>query len=969
MSDSSVQTEQLFSEKSAPSFGAVSASENWLSALGLGSFVSVDTETTGLAEDNDQIIEIGLVRFESARVADEFQTFLSIDRSIPPFITRLTGISDRDLIGAPRFADIAPRIRDFIGSDVVVGQNPEFDFGFLRAELMQSVHRQSISEFAFLNGLRLDSAQIGRIFWPELPSFSLAALCRHFEISLAAAHRAIDDARATGQLMCRMAELLPDRVWPELAVALHKLIGGTTHRSRFFFAALQSLAAGGGPPRAEEQTGKDAHGDEFVVSEDLDELLGEKGLFSVAFPHFEFRAPQFEMAATIEQAIEERHFLVIEAPTGVGKSLAYLLPALRWSDESEGTRRQVIVSSYTKTLQDQLQKKDAREISQALGRTIRTSVLKGRNNYLCRRRFDLLLREPADRLSELDRLALMPLVRWALSTSSGDVSEIGGFQPRRNPYLWSLVSSDASACSGNACGAGKGDFFRAASDRSQKSRLVFVNHSLLLTDPERFASSTSCERILVLDEAHHVERAAVSALTVELSPVAIRNVLVRFVDERSPRGFLARVQSHATGDFASILVTLKECITGTYELSRQVFAAIADECVDSSGDLRRAYKIRLRDGSKWHSLVANHMMPLALRWKELTRLAGIAEVKLRELRSSDDIPAEVFTEWRSTVDRVVQVESTIALMCGDETSNFVRWVEAGKGRSGSWCTLFAAPIEVSSTLADQVWKLFPTVVFTSATLSTSGSFDYFKSTVGLHSIDKAMLRETRLASPFNLAMQMKCLVPTFMPDPRQNDKEYQTAVSGLATHLVDSLPLGTLILCTSLEQVENIARILSPVARKSGRALFTHTGGALTGDLIDNFRSSKVGILVGASTLWEGIDIMGDALQLLIVLRLPFDVPTEPWIEAKCEALQAAGKDAFSEFSVPATTLRLKQGLGRLIRHANDRGVAVIVDSRLVKTNYGKRIAQSFIPAPMPVSSEDELIELARNFILERRAS
>jgi predicted DnaQ family exonuclease/DinG family helicase len=928
--------------------------------------VALDLETTGLDPFQHQIIEIGAVRFHQGKTAGEFRSFIRTDNSLDPFIVNLTGITDADLVDAPRFDDIAADLLAFIGDGPIVGQNIEFDLGFLRAagESLQS--RKADNPFIFGGVRAMDTAMLSRVFWPELSSFSLASLAGAFSVRLTEAHRAAADARATGGVLVEMIRALPERVWKELAADLHRLIEPTTHRSRFFFSALAGITKDISRPRPADDVSESARVPRDITEGSLADWFGSGGLLETSLTFFQHRPAQLDLALAVERALTDSSTLLAEAPTGIGKSLAYLIPALRWALQDPEAGRQVIVSSHTKVLQDQLCGKDISELRRAIGGSFSADVLKGRNNYLCLRRLRLLLREAHDRLSEMDRIALMPVLRWAELSRTGDITEINGFNPRSQPVLWAQIASDSLVCSGSTCSAAKGDFYRLAQERAARAQVVFVNHALLVTDLPRYAGGSA--KRLVLDEAHQIERAMVGALSQEFSAPVLRNVLARLIDEKLQRGLLPHLahrlnREDATGELGGYAADLSTTIRTLHATVRQRFALLADELVRMVATSERSLKVRFHAGQKIHEKIVLAMRPILEEWNQALISLLDFQHRLTDLKGSDRLPAENTVELRSVIDLFASTAeqfSTILQEAGLE--NRVYWIEISRSARANWCGIYSAPISVGELMKTSFWPVVDSAVLTSATLTTGGKFDVLRDTLGVPDSPEHPAREIMLRSPFQLSKQMRTLVPTFLPEPRRDNTGYADALSGLIGQLIEKFPRGTLILSTSNELVDQLTASVGNLARKSGRVVLSQGRSASLADLVREFRRSKNAILIGTSSFWEGIDVVGDALQILIITRLPFDVPSEPWVSARSEEIQKSGRDPFHGYSLPVAALRLKQGIGRLIRHPGDRGIAIVMDPRLFTSRYGKAIRDDLPTAPFPVASSQDLFAQIDSF-------
>jgi predicted DnaQ family exonuclease/DinG family helicase len=944
---------------------------NWLSDLGLQEYVALDLETTGLDAEKDQIIEIGAIRFRDGKESERFEQLIDPKEPLDPFITALTGITDENLRGQPIFADVAPNILKFIGDSPLVGQNISFDLEFLASSGKRlSSQRSRANPFLFAASEVLDTAQLGRVFWPEWPRFGLASMTERFGVKQEVAHRALADARTTGNVLCRMMELMPERIWEAMARDLAFLIGGTFHRSERFFGRLATISEGRKAPRESpiEPIPSDTRQLTEIARPSPQEIFGEDGCLKKVLADFECRPAQLQMAEAIQEALEQNRIFLCEAPTGVGKSLAYLVASALWTSEAPTEGRQVVVSSHTKALQEQLHRKEMKTV-QALGIPAISAVLKGRENYLCRRRLQNLIREAPVRLPDEDRLRLMPLVRWAATTSSGDISEIGGFQPNAAPWLWSQVCNDAASCSGSHCGAGKGCFFQKAKERAANAQIVFVNHALLFSDPARFLQKPSPLRKLVLDEGHHVERAVVGASRIELNSFNLRGSLMRLVEERGERGLLMRPgvpASHGkkSGDEASELLSeIRETVARLYPAIRSYFEGLAVSLpFENEG---RLSKIRFRQGDAICEIISSRGAFLLGEWSELLQKSQQLLRLLQEPRDDGKISKDFLLEFRSSIENLVGVRENIARILTADDDDWVFWAQTYGGNART-VSLHACPVFIGADLQKDFWPLIDTAAITSATLSTQGNFEHCRESLGLDELPPERLREEILPSPFALSEQMRLFVPVYLPNPRRDSEVWISAVENMTAEIVRRFRRGTLILTTSLELLERLGTALMPVAKTSRRTVLVQGRDGAPAELLEEFRQRKNAVLVGTANFWEGIDVIGEALEILIVTRLPFDVPTEPWIAARMEKIADEGKDAFYHFSLPEALLRLRQGLGRLIRHRQDRGIALIADSRVFSTKFGAVIREGLPVIPEAVTSPSELWQLCDDFFGER---
>jgi len=954
----------------SPALGNRGRFPEWLSGLGLREFVALDLETTGLDAERERVIEVGLVRFRDGVEEARFEQLVDPGEPLDPFITDLTGLTDDDLRGQPQFSAIAGELLEFVGSAPIVGQNVNFDLEFVLAESERfSRNRRGENPFRFVQNEVLDTAQLARVFWPEWPRFSLAALSERFGVERTVAHRALEDARVAGGVLCCMVDSLPDRVWAEVTRDLTYLIEGTFDRSAQFFSRLATMSEGLAPP-----SDVVPHASRRADMEEVDltglptseEVFGPDGRLPKALRNYEPRPLQLQMAEAVQDALRENRILLCEAPTGTGKSLAYLVPAALWTLEAAREGRQVIVSSHTKALQEQLHRKEIPTVVDDLRIPVRSAVLKGRENYLCRRRLRNLIGDARTRLSDEDRKRLMPLVRWSATTTTGDITEMGGFQPRAAPWLWAQVCSDAVGCSGSNCGPAKGCFHRIAQDRAAKGQIVFVNHALLFSDLSRFLQKPTPLRKFVIDEGHHVERAAVSAWSITLDSLILRSRLTRLLEERAERGLLARRGSFGrrgrrlSDEAVAQLSELRDRIRNLYATVQACFDGLG-AALPTEEQIGSA-KLRFRHDDRIHQIVVAACRDLLAEWHQLVGGLQTLLRLLQEPNGESRTPRDLLLELRSSLDSATEVGEKMANVLEAANDEWVFWVEAYEGRRGRVASLHGSPISVGAILQKSFWPVADTAALTSATLAADGTFDHCKRSLGLADLPSERLQERVLATPFDLPQQMRILIPVYVPSPRGSSEGWVDAIGDLVTGAVQRYRRGTFVLTTSLDLLSRLAAKLAPVAEVERRTLLVQERDGSPAELLEEFRERRDAVLLGAANFWEGVDVVGEALELLILARLPFDVPTEPWIAARHEKLAEEGKDAFYELSLPEAILRLRQGLGRLIRHRKDRGIAIIADSRVFSTRFGAVIRANLPVAVEAATSPAELWQMCDEF-------
>jgi ATP-dependent DNA helicase DinG len=613
----------------------------------------------------------------------------------------------------------------------------------------------------------------------------------------------------------------------------------------------------------------------------LEEVFGEGGPFAQTLHGYEPREEQLRMAQLIERGILEDVHTIVEAGTGVGKSLAYIVPAVR-------SKKKIVLSTGTIALQEQLVDKDIPLVREALGAPLRVTLLKGRAHYLCRRKLE---RMRADRLLAPSR-SMQRIWEWAERTRSGDRAELGFLPPTDE---WEELDADADECVGEFCEHFRNCFFFAKRDEARYADIVVVNHALFFLDLAVGGGLLPPYDVVVLDEAHQCERWATDALTGALSRATIGRML------RKLRRVYELPQSFDT-EFDNGIARLESALAF---VRSDRYPLPANERAWPALESLRATLYRLEN---W--LFAN----------------AFAALK----RSVED-PAEGERRRDLALRSVLAHESVIDRALSD-SSETIAWVERNDadGRHAVYC----APHEVADFLRATLFARTQSVVLTSATLATDRSFEFVRRTLG---IDDA--QELAVPSPFDYTRQARLFIAPAEVNPKSS--EFARRAAPLVEECLDRTGGRAFVLFTSYARLREVhallcERLAFPV-RLQGELPRSH--------LLEWFRRTPGAVLFGTATFWEGIDVVGDALSCVIIDRLPFPSPADPLVMARVRALEARGLDGFQHYMIPAATVRLKQGFGRLIRSSSDRGLVALLDGRAASTRYGATILSALPPA------------------------
>ena len=915
-------------------------------ASGAQTMVSFDLETTGLSPRVDRIIEIGAVKFDQNGLIDTYSTLADPQMPLSLLIQRLCGLRDPDLEGQPLPEEAVAGLALFSEGCTLVGHGVAFDMAFCSEILPE----------AFSGRVALDTAELARAVLPSAPSHSLEELSRSLDLLHDRPHRALSDARATWLLLERLVETAQ-----ALPLALRRrvrqLCAGSGWPSGEYLARQLEIATATpeveGPEAAAAAPNLPAHRRAEDASGGIGEpwiraAFGADGVLAQADPEFELREEQQQMALAVSQAFNRSQTLLVEAGTGVGKSLAYLIPAREWAVKR---RERVLISTHTITLQEQLAQHDVPVADRAWPLPVRTSVLKGRGNYLSLRRLERWLAAGSEgRRQDQDevRFKVRALI-WAYQSQVGDRAELR--LAGRDGELWEKVGSTVDDCLGPACHNWRDArcFMVKARLAAREADLVIVNHALLLSDADSGGAVLPEFHHLIVDEAHHLEEAATQAQGERLGLGAILAVTDRIPDFGDPEvnRSLKSVRQMASAAFADLrhmvmaesqnsggrgqtFVVLDNRLVGTevWERPGRSVPRLGRALLQASGALGAAAEI----GNVQPTLWPQPDNGARECWVAAEALGGMARLVTRALANLDKAPA-----------------SEIASRADED----VVWVELERGDRA---ILRTAPAEVASTLREQLFEHCETVVLTSATLAVAGSFGYIRERLGV-----ADAEELVLDSPFDYLRQSLCCLPAGMPG--HDDPMHPRVVAQMVAQIAVELGGRTLVLFTGYQALREVHSQLKGLLQGEGIAVLGQGLDGSRNQVLRNFRNDARTVLLGTNSFWEGIDLPGDVLQCVVIDKLPFPVPNDPIFQARARG----SLDSFAQLSLPEAVLRLKQGFGRLVRRHGDRGAVVICDPRISIRKYGEEFVRALPKAAFLYEPPDALAPAVAAFIRGER--
>lgn len=902
--------------------------------------VGLDLETTGLDAARDAIIEIGAIKFKGERVEAEFSTLVNPGRKLTAFITQLTGITDAMLSNAPQIGEVLPELEEFVGEAPVLGHNVRFDVGFLRQRR------------ALLYNDTLDTYELASVLLPTIPRYNLSALAKELRISLPATHRALDDVRVTVaayNALYRQALELPLELLAELVSLGEEIEWGAglvfeealRARSKERVAARRTRAPAGGPlfrgnfPETQplERTGAL----QPLEIDELAALLEHGGPFAKCFPAYEFRAEQVQMLRAVGQALSESRHLMVEAGTGTGKSVAYLIPAAQWALQNN---ERVVISTNTLNLQDQLINKDIPDLQKALGLDFRAVVLKGRSHYLCPRRLENM-RHYRPRSPEEMRVLAKVLV-WLQATEAQAVPAELSLSGPDERAVWLRLSAEDEGCTSETCQTRVGGacpFYRAR-QAAQAAHLVIVNHALLLADIVSENRVLPDYQYLIVDEAHHLEAATTDGLSFHLDEIDINRLLKELGGPAS--GLLGQLLGGAREAVTpEIYATLDREVQAAYdraalglELARAFFDGLTEFLrarreEQPLGEYAQQERIlpATRTLLEWE--------PVEVRWEELSQtLAALRDTLTRLNRgllelADFDIPdwEDLLSAFQAAARRLGEIVDNVGALVFKPDPLMIYWAQAYRER----ISLHAAPLHVGPLVEKYLWHAKESVILTSATLTTAQEFDYLKGRLSAAESD-----ELAVGSPFDYESSTLLYLVNDVPEPVDR-LGYQKAVEQGLIKLCTATHGRTLALFTSYSQLKQTAEVIRDPLARAGVEVYDQADGASRSVLLDSFKSSDGAVLLGTKSFWEGVDVPGAALSVLVIVKLPFDVPSDPIIAARAETFERP----FDEYTVPEAVLKFRQGFGRLIRSKSDRGVVVVFDRRMLTKQYGRVFLES----------------------------
>jgi ATP-dependent DNA helicase DinG len=656
--------------------------------------------------------------------------------------------------------------------------------------------------------------------------------------------------------------------------------------------------------------------DKQALLNEVENWFSSNGKLSDA-KNFEYRPQQQQLATAIAEALSDQKHLIAEAGTGVGKSLAYLVPSLIFAKQNQ---RKAVVSTYTINLQEQLFHKDIPLLKKVLPFEFNVALFKGRQNYLCPRRLDRAFQYSQELFASSDLAELKMIWEWSQKAEEGTLSELP-FEP--SMQVWSQICSDPHVCTPKTCGRDSKCFYFKAKKLMNQADLIIVNHSLFFTywnqadvDEESDGSGYLFNNdFVVFDEAHNLESVAARHLGLNFSSASLKFTLNKLHHAKNKKGYFSLLR----------LNDGEKLVKETWDAADKFFDEVAKYCEN-----KRNSEIRVRDVDIVEDSLSGPMLRLFDYINNITT----------EEEESDD--QDLRLELREVGMRLNDQRKQLRSFLSQEAPEFVYWIERS-GMQSDRFSLIGGPVDVAEILRESMFKPNNTVVLTSATLAVGTNLSYYQSRIG-----GEVASTIQVDSPFDYENQMEVFIPKTLPDPKDKDRYVESLLKWIP-YFVEKTNGKAFVLFTSYQQMKFVAEKLQPFFDEKEIQLLVQGAGISRQRMVEEFKRDTHSVLFGTDSFWQGVDVPGESLSNVIITKLPFSVPDHPLIEAKMQIIEERGGNSFQDYSLPEAILKFKQGVGRLIRTQQDKGIVAILDARVLTQRYGKSFMASLPKCPVTI--------------------
>lgn len=858
-------------------------------------FLVVDLETTGLSPLENEIIEIGIVKVKGLEIVDTFSSLVKPKNKINHYITELTGISNQMLKDACDFSDILKKIKKIINKkSVFVAHNVLFDFDTLNNQLVKYNSKK-------LENQILDTQFLANLFYPNLSSYKLGFLADALGIEIdEALHRALPDAILTAKILIKFLKSIEEMPKNLLYLINKHLIltdnnfilkelflknSNNTFSNQYSLTNILKSKVFYNHDQTDNNNNNNGKNLKKISDEAIFKLILKKQ--KKTFTDYEKRKQQIEMISLIVNAFNDQNHLVIEAGTGTGKSLAYLLPSLMLILKN---KQKVVIATKTKNLQEQIMYKDLPIAEKLLGLNIKKIILKGKENYACLRKliFFLETNKSSDSL---------PLLTWLYYTKDGDISDLHS----NIIFKTKNINIKSSECLLDNCPYHKYCFYNNLKRKAKNADLIIVNHALLLADIQKEKKFAIPKYdFLILDEAHNLEETTTKAFAYEFSHKSINELI-------------STIKSEMASD-AKAFDFIEDVKQAMFNL---------ENCLKKS--LNNLDKISLTSENFKHS------------WSQIIDCKEYLQNRLEEfmMYCQEKIENDGLESF-SFLNSLEKIYENLFFIFEPE-KNYVSWIEKSYEFGKQEIKIISAPANVNKILKEVLFDEKKSIVLTSATMAIKDDFNYFKNRLGLD-ITKKVVHTVKLGSPFNYAKQSLLCVPKDFPEP--NASNFAIKVAEFIIELTNKLKGRVLVLFTSYQILQEVEKNIINSKNKHF-LLLSQTRKNSRKAILDRFSKEKKVVLLGTDSFWEGIDLQNKKIASVVITKAPFFVPNDPIALARMQEIELNGGNGFCNYALPYAVTKFKQGFGRLIRNKKDKGVVVVLDNRIIFKSYGNLFLRS----------------------------
>ena len=904
-------------------------------------FVAVDLETTGLNKKQDRVTEIGMVLYVGGKEVASYSKLINPEMPIPKEIVKLTGITDEAVKNAPKFSEIADEVLDFIGRYAICGHQVDFDFNFLNVELERAGYKK-------LRNWQIDTLSTARMLLTNEEGYNLGKVALSLGIDLENAHRALDDARASGEIALKLLPKLGEL--PPITRKQLAHFAPFSLTKKILEASVKNCKIEGNKSQNKRDFGKIIPTNEnYKLSKDeINSLLISDGKVSSLIKGYQYRESQEEFANIVVDCLNGNKKGVVEAGTGTGKSLSYLLPSSLWA---LNLGKRVVVSTNTKNLQDQLVEKELKNIKKIVGEKLTFTTLKGKGNYLCKEGLENFLSGKTGNVSTRERSSMMPLIKWAYETKTGDIDELNSFNQKYYSKIWNIISAENKRCS-IACPHFNDCFMLNAKEKARNSHIVVVNHSLFYSDILTNSSFVGRADAIIFDEAHNLEKAGLRILSVSVDTKRIDTTL------DSIQQISTTIQNRSKKSDSRLLEEHSRIVKKIVKRFRKNYDQLVEEIINWGSSLEG-------NADEKH----NGISVIQYKEKVLGRYSGVSGFKIAlddsidelneisQLGSEITISEALVNEIKSAIIELTQLRADLRFVVDANSEDDIFWLEIPENHR--WFKLIGNSITVDSFL-ENFWKNsnIPTIL-TSATLTYKDDLSYFIDRIGLKDFTPIT---AIITSDFKTDNRL-FISRTDTPEPVGH---------GFISHIADELfelrekfKRNMLVLFTNNATIKEVYDLLEAKFEGKHKPVFAQGISGNRAWITQQMNEVEGAILLGSGSFWEGVDIPGSSCEIVVIPKLPFPVPSHPLTKAIAEhTAEIRGRNSFIDYHLPEALLTFKQGVGRLIRHHNDRGVLIVLDPRINEKGYGKKFITLINNEHFALSSKDDMYKKMEEFFI-----